>query len=176
LRGRRFRHGYACVNFGRPISMRAWVQATGIDFRRLTDEERRPAVAAVGRHLMEAIGEIVPVLPVPLVATVLLRDPERAWSALELKAAVQALMDVVEAHGGRVYVPRADRDYAIEVGLRMLTLRRLLVEGEDGLFRAEATDLPVLRYYANSIAHVVEAALAAPDAVPAASRSVATVA
>jgi len=161
LRGRRFRHGYACVNFGRPISMRDWVRKTGIDFRRLSDAERRPAIASVGRDLMRAIGRIVPVLPVPLVATVLLHDPARTMSALELKAAVQALMDATEARGGRVYVPRADRDYAIEVGLRMLILRRLVSE-EEGLYRVPPEELPVLRYYANSIAHLLDDAAPAP--------------
>ena len=147
--GRRYRHGYACVNFGDPLSMRA----QGVDFRRLGDDERRAAVAAVGALLMARIGAIVPVLPVPLVASVLLRDPAKALGELELKSEVQALMARVETGGGRVYVPRADRDYAVSVGLRMLTLRGLVVE-RDGLFSADPGELTLLRYYANSIAHV----------------------
>jgi glycerol-3-phosphate O-acyltransferase len=67
---------------------------------------------------------------------------------------VQALMDGVEAAGGHVYVPRTDRDYALTVGLRMLTLRGF-VEERDGLFRAHPGELTILRYYANSIAHLV---------------------
>jgi glycerol-3-phosphate O-acyltransferase len=155
LLGRRYRYGYACVNFGSPVSMRAHVRERGLDFRTLDDAARRAAVAEIGRLLMERIGAIVPVLPVPLVATVLLRDPQRALSELELKAEVQALMDRVEVAGSHVYVPRADRDYALDVGLRMLTLRRL-VDQRDGLLRARAEELPVLRYYANSIAHLIE--------------------
>lgn len=152
LLGRRYRYGYACVNFGAPVSMRVWVREHGIDFRGLDDASRRAPVAAVGRHLMARIGAIVPALPVPLVATVLLRDPRRAWSELELKAAVQELMARVEAGGAHVYVPRSDRDYAIDVGLRMLTLRHLLLE-DDGLFQPNPAELTVLAYYANSIAH-----------------------
>jgi glycerol-3-phosphate O-acyltransferase len=151
--GRRYRHGYACVNFGSPVSMRGWVREHGIDFRAL-DGARRDAVAAVGALLMARIGAIVPVLPVPLVASVLLRDPARALGELELKSEVQALMAGVEATGGRVYVPRADRDYAVSVGLRMLTLRGLVVE-RDGLFVADPDELTLLRYYAGSIAHLV---------------------
>jgi glycerol-3-phosphate O-acyltransferase len=166
LRGRRFRHGYACVNFGSPVSMRAWVRARGVDFRALGDAERRPQVAAAGRMLMEAIGRIVPALPVPLVATVFLREPQRAWSELELKAAVQALMTEVETAGGHVYVPRADRDYAIGVGLRMLTLRHLVTES-DGLYRIVPQDAIVLRYYANSVAHFFEEAPVAQAAAEA---------
>jgi glycerol-3-phosphate O-acyltransferase len=151
--GRRYRHGYACVNFGAPVSMRAWVREHGVDFRSLGETERRAAVAAVGAMLMVRIGAIVPVLPVPLVASVLLRDPLRPLAELELKSAVQELMARVEAAGGRVYLPRADRDYAVGVGLRMLKLRGLVVE-HDGLFVADPDELTLLAYYANSIGHV----------------------
>ena len=134
--------------------MRAYAREHGVDFRSLGEEERRAAVAAVGARLMARIGAIVPVLPVPLVASVLLRDPARPLAELELKSEVHALMARVEAAGGRVYVPRADRDYAVSVGLRMLTLRGLVGE-RDGLFVADPDELTLLRYYANSIAHVV---------------------
>nr|WP_259372752.1 1-acyl-sn-glycerol-3-phosphate acyltransferase [Schlegelella koreensis] len=161
--GRRFRHGYACVNFGAPLSMRAWVARQRVDFRALDDAARRPAVAAVGRALMDRIGEVVPVLPVPLVASVLLRDPSGGLSELELKAAVNALIEDIEAAGGHVYVPRQDRDYAITVGIRMLTLRHLVSESE-GLFRAVPGELATLAYYANSIAQFTGAARA--EALP----------
>jgi glycerol-3-phosphate O-acyltransferase len=153
LMGRRFRFGYACVNFGKPVSMRGHVERTGVDFRVLSDAARRDRVAEVGTLLMNHIGHIVPVLPVPLVAAVLMRDPQRALTELELKSAVNELMQQVEARGAHVYVPRTDRDYALTVGLRILTLRRLVIE-RDGLFAPNPRELPVLAYYANSIAHL----------------------
>jgi glycerol-3-phosphate O-acyltransferase len=153
VQGRSFRNGYACVNFGRPVSMRAHARMHGLDFPRLGDAARRIAIDRLGAELMRAIGAIVPVLPVPLVATVLLREPGVAVSELELKSAVHGLIATLEAHGTPVYLPRADRDYAINVGIRMLLLRRMLRE-EGGLFRANPAELPVLRYYANSIAHL----------------------
>jgi glycerol-3-phosphate O-acyltransferase len=93
------------------------------------------------------------VLPVPLVASVMLREPQRALSELELKVAVNGLIEQVEARGAHVYVPRTDRDYALTVGLRMLTLRHLVLE-EGGLYRINPGELAVLNYYANSIAHL----------------------
>ncbi len=62
-------------------------------------------------------------------------------------------MQDVESAGAHVYVPRGDRDYAIDVGLRMLTLRHLVLE-EEGLLRANPGELRVLAYYANSIGHL----------------------
>lgn len=153
LLGRRHRHGYACVNFGRPLSMREYVRQHQLDMRTLDDAARRPVVAALGQELMQQIGQVIPALPVPLVATVLLREPTRSWSELELKSAVQALMQDIEQRGAHVYLPRSDRDYAITVGLRMLMIRHLVHE-QDGLYAPDPQELPVLRYYANSIAHL----------------------
>ena len=158
--GRRHRHGYACVNFGSPQSMRDYTQRHRIDFRSLDEASRRDAVAVLGRTLMDRIGDVVPVLPVPLVATVLLRAPERALSELELKAAVHRLIEGIESTGAHVYVPREDRDYALTVGIRMLTMRHL-VRMTDGLYRTEPGELDALAYYANSIAHLCARADAA---------------
>lgn len=154
LRSEWHRFGYACVNFGAPVSMRQYCASRGLDFRRLSGEERKRATAALGRELMAAVGRVVPVVPVALIASIFVQHPQRALSQLELKAEVQALLEHLEAAGAHVYVPRRDFDYALSVGLRMLTLRRL-VEEKDGLFTARPGELPLLGYYANSIAHLV---------------------
>jgi glycerol-3-phosphate O-acyltransferase len=156
VRSRWHRFGYACVNFGTPVSMRAWCAEQGVDFRRLDRDDRQESVAELGASLMAEVGRVIPVLPVSLVATVFIRDPKAQLSELEIKGCVADLVDEVEAGGGRVYVPRRDMDYAVTVGLRMLTMRHLVLEA-DGLFAANPRELPVLRYYANSIAHLLPA-------------------
>jgi glycerol-3-phosphate O-acyltransferase len=153
LRSQWFRFGYACVNFGAPVSMRAYCRSRNLDFHRLSGEERKREMAALGAHLMDAVGRIVPVLPVPLIATVFTRHGDKAISELELKAEVGHLVEALRRRGAHVYVPRRDFDYAVNVGLRMLRLRRLIGE-RDGLYYANAAELPLLRYYANSIAHL----------------------
>jgi glycerol-3-phosphate O-acyltransferase len=149
------RFGYACVNFGSPISMRAYCAGRGLDFQRLSGEDRRRETAALGAHLMRAVGAVVPVVPVPLIATVFVGNPERRMSSLEIKAEVERLLERLERAGARVYVPRRDFDYAITVGLRMLLMRHL-VDEDEGLYAARPEDMPLLRYYANSIAHLLE--------------------
>jgi glycerol-3-phosphate O-acyltransferase len=148
LRSEWHRFGYACVNFGTPISMRRH----DVDFQRLSGEERRLAVARLGRTLMDAVGRVVPVVPVALIAHIFLA--RRSLTALDLKAETGRLLQRLE--GAHVYVPRRDLDYALTVGLRMLTLRRL-VEEREGVFSAREEELPLLRYYANSIAHLLQA-------------------
>jgi glycerol-3-phosphate O-acyltransferase len=150
------RFGYACVNFGTPVSMRAWCAERGIDFQKLGGDARRRAIAGLGAELMAAVGRNVPVLPVPLIATVFVQQRDRPISELELKAEVKQLVERLEAAGAHIYVPRQDLDYAVTVGLRALTLRRLLAV-DDGLYQALPGELPLIRYYANSIAHFLVA-------------------
>ncbi len=106
--------------------MREWVAERSIDFRRLSEDERHQEVERVGRAVMAAVARIVPVLPVSLVASVFARDPGAGLSELELKSEVYELIRRLEAVGAHIYVPRGDLDYAVGVGLRMLTLRRIV--------------------------------------------------
>ncbi len=153
VRRRWYRFGYACVNFAAPVSMRAYTQDRGIDFRTLEGGARRRAVERLGAELLEAIAAAIPVLPVSLVAAAFLRNPQ-PLDMLELKAEAQALIDLLERRGAYVHIPRADRDYAVAVGLRMLTLRHLVTES-GGLYRAADGEDGMLRYYANAIAHFI---------------------
>jgi len=157
LRGRWFRFGYACVNFGPPVSARNWLaknaHAAGGDLRPLDKDARFAVIERLARDVMGEVARLVPVLPVSLVATVL-GEADRPLEELEIKARAQALMEHLEAKGAKLYVPRGDRDYAIAVGLRMLRLRHLVEESAEGLYALREAERPVLAYYANSIAHL----------------------
>ena len=152
-RNRWHRFGYACVNFGSPVSLADYARRTGVDFRSLAKEEHSRRLEEFARELMAAVARVIPVVPVSLVATLFVREPEKSWSELELKARVLESIEDLERRGAHVYVPRGDQDYAITVGLRMLTLRHL-VEETEGLYRAVPAELPLLRYYASSIEHL----------------------
>ena len=155
LRRRWFRFGYACVNFGSPVSMRAYARRHDIDFRAMDPAARFDAVERLGGELLDAVASAIPVVPVPLVATVFARRPERAMSELEIKAQVHSLVEELQRHGAYVHIPRGDRDYEVAVGLRMLTLRHF-VEESDGIYRANEHAWDMLRYYANSIEHFLQ--------------------
>ncbi|OED43084.1 hypothetical protein AB833_04635 [Chromatiales bacterium (ex Bugula neritina AB1)] len=149
ISGKRYRNGYACVNFGKPVFLKQWLEthhASGT--APLTD------VSALADDLMHRIGQIIPILPVAVVATIVSRNPQKAFSELELKAKAFELLTLLENAGYRAYIPRGDRDYGVSVGIRMLTLRYVLIEAQ-GLLSINSKELPLLNYYANSIAHLV---------------------
>jgi glycerol-3-phosphate O-acyltransferase len=154
LRGRWYRYGYACVSFGRPLSLRDYLRDRALDLRSLAAEPRFVEIERLGQRLMQEVGRVVPALPVSLVATAILHAGERGLSSFELKGAVFDLIQNLSAAGAHVHIPRQDQEYAVEVGLRMLILRRL-VEQQDGVYRANPAERAVLAYYANAIAHLV---------------------
>ncbi len=159
LRGRWYRFGYACVSFGTPLSLRQYVKERGIDFRVLDQAARFAEIERLANVLMAKVGAVVPALPAAMVATALL-DAGVPLSMLELKSRVLDFVQRLAAGGAHVHIPRGDQDYAIEVGLRMLRLRHLVAE-VDGLYRIEPGETELLRYYANSIAHLLAAPVAA---------------
>jgi glycerol-3-phosphate O-acyltransferase len=154
LRGRWHRYGYACVSFGNPMSLRGYLGERGVDLRALGPEQRFAEIERLGNRLMHEVGRVVPALPVSLVATAILAHGERGLSSLEIKGAVFDLMELLRAQGGHVHIPRQDQEYAVEVGLRMLLMRHLVVL-EHGVYRANAEEEALLRFYANAIAHLL---------------------
>jgi len=155
MRGEWHRFGYTCVSFGEPVSLRQHVTEAGIDFRLLSPDARYAETERLGNRLMQAVGRAVPALPVSLVSAAMLQAGDASLSLLDIKQRVSALIDKLERSGSYVHIPRTDRDYAISVGLRMLTLRRLVLE-EEGNFRIDPSNTILLRYYANAIAHLLD--------------------
>ncbi|MEX0954883.1 MAG: 1-acyl-sn-glycerol-3-phosphate acyltransferase [Rhizobiaceae bacterium] len=154
--GRLYRFGYACVSFGKPVSLAAWQKRRKVDFGTSDRERLFAGVQKLGDDLVEAIGAIVPALPVALASHVFLESGERWMSEFELKSAVFGLIKRLEADGAHVHIPRSDRDYAVSAGLRMLTLRHMVVVNDEWLYRANPDEKLLLSYYANSIAHLLK--------------------
>lgn len=137
MTGRFHRFGYAAVSFGRPISLRAAPQyAADAD--------------ALAAEIMKRISDVVPVLPVPLVSYLLLKNGplDRAGVERAFSAATQKLDPRI------VHMPRNNRDYAVEFGLRALSKRKLIVE-RDGVFSVVPSEVETVRFYANSIRHLL---------------------
>jgi glycerol-3-phosphate O-acyltransferase len=155
LRRKWYRFGYACANFGTPISLRSYLIEHAWNPSRLDQAARAPHVQTLATHLLLAVGRIVPVLPVSVIAKIFVDSPERTFTEAEIKAAATDLQNRFQSLGAHVYVPRDDAEYSVLVGLRMLTLRRLVLE-ENGQLRINTEDnsARVLQYYANAIAHL----------------------
>lgn len=179
-RGRFHRFGYACVNFGVPISLTQYVGTLGKDFRRMGEEEYHAEVEKLGTVLMGEIARAVPVTPVALVAhaffaakgprvavTGQIQAPESPTAAMsdllaeaegpsvptsELLAAADRRLAELRRRRVTVALPRTTTEDFVAFGLRCLRLRHVIHES-DGTLAVATADLPLLHYHANSIAH-----------------------
>ncbi len=146
------RFGYACVNFGNPISVRKYCQDKTLDFSKLERSARFLEVESLADRLMDAINQVLPALPVSLVATVMLESGQKGMRAFEIEAKVNRLIADLQEDGANVYVSPLKRVESILNALNMLVLRRLVRESQ-GIYRIIPEEVDVLSYYANAIAH-----------------------
>ncbi len=150
LRWRRF--GYASVNFGQPISVKEYCEKNQVEFD-LDDSTRRfEQVKQLADTLMQNIADVIPILPVALLAEVLL-ETKLIWkSELELKSRAMLKMDQLKARGAPINVTASATEGVLTNALDMLIGRRL-VEVQKKLIRPKADAELLLEYYANSIRH-----------------------
>lgn len=137
--GRYHRFGYAAVSFGHPVSLRTFV----------TDQQEDVTVP-LARMLIREIGAIVPILPVPLVAWLIAKNGPLSRAKIETGFS-RVLKDHPAIH---MHLPRHNRDYAVEVGIRHLVERGIL-RHRDGQYAVDPDQVDLLRYYANSIRHLM---------------------
>ncbi len=155
LAGKWHRFGYACVSFGAPVSLRAALSKRKIeDPSRLSPARRAALTEAFAGQLMTAVGDVVPVLPVSVVASVLRQAGVEGLDLLSIKTRAGLLMQSLIEQGAHVHIPRADRDYAVDAGLRMLVLRHVVQESENGTFHITPGEERLVSYYANAIMHL----------------------
>jgi len=146
------RFGYAYVNFGNPVSVRQYCEDKSIDFAKLERSARFLEVEKLAGRLMDGIKQVVPALPVSLVATVMLESGQKEMRAFEVQAQVNRLIADLQEDGAHVYVSPRKRVESVLNALNMFVLRRLVQESQ-GIYRAVPAEMDVLSYYANAIAH-----------------------
>ena len=139
LTGRYHRFGYAAVSFGCPLSLREFSNGRTGDLTQPLAEE-----------LMAQIAAIIPILPVPAVCWLLLRNGPMTRAEIE-QGMGRMITDLPQAH---IHVPRDDQGYAAEVGLRNLIERDMLIL-KDGLYAVNPENAELVDYYANSIRHLM---------------------
>lgn len=150
LRWRRF--GYASVNFGPPVSVKAYCEAHQVVFTNTDSKERFNQVKNLADSLMKEIGDVVPILPVALISEVLLEKKKIWQSELDVKAQVSAKIDALQAKGAPINIASNAIEGVITNALNMLIGRRL-VDVEENLIRTKPEAETLLEYYANSIQH-----------------------
>ncbi len=147
------RFGYAAVNFGTPVSAAAYSREHGVVFSRLPRPERFPEIDRLCRHLMRHVADVVPVLPVSVVAGVFLENEGKALDLKTIEALADEYIQRLRQQGAPVTdAPKSSRAHTILTAVETLHIRRLVTEA-DGRFRTDPGQIDILLYYANALGH-----------------------
>ncbi|MBW1896577.1 MAG: hypothetical protein JRI47_05925 [Deltaproteobacteria bacterium] len=119
---------------------------------RIDRDKRFSLVKELCEQLMVSIENVIPLLPISLVASVFVQAPKGGVSEFEVKARVHRLMEELEAQGAPVHVPTRGAELSVTQAFNMLKLRRMIIE-RDGLFSAPPESIDILAYYANAMDH-----------------------
>ncbi|MGR9093205.1 MAG: 1-acyl-sn-glycerol-3-phosphate acyltransferase [Gammaproteobacteria bacterium] len=149
---RRDRFGYASVNFGHVVSAKQFARSRAINFATLDKAQRFEQTAELASLLMNGVGFVTPILPVPLIAQVFQRAGKPALSELQIIAAVHRLIDDLIAAGA----PLSPADIPAKTTVvKALTLLQHygMVDSADGMWRTVPQASDRLAYYGASISH-----------------------
>ncbi len=148
------RYGYASVNFGIPVSMKDYCQKHGIEFNHLDKEARIEKVQTLADELMDALRYVVPILPVPVIATVMLQTGADSLTSLEIFSECNETIERMIKNGAPMKLGEKPRQRTLANTLQMLVEREmLLVEGDN--YRLNPDKRKLLAYYARSVEHWV---------------------
>ncbi|HEY7684469.1 MAG TPA: 1-acyl-sn-glycerol-3-phosphate acyltransferase [Gemmatimonadales bacterium] len=154
LTGRLKRYGRAAVTFGTPLSLRHWLTSVPADMLTWPKESRLPQLEKLAKEMVERIGAIIPVTPVPLAAAALLSFEQTVVGRDALLERMDELRDRLRDVNAKVVRGDARIEDIWDRAWRMLRLRRLVVADGASLVILPR-GRPLLEYYANSIAHLV---------------------
>lgn len=147
------RYGYACVNFGTPLSVKAYCREQGVVFSELPRAERFPEIEKLCQRLMSAIAGVIPLLPLSLIATIFLEANDMGMDILEIEKRSNQLINKLQERGAPILeTSRSTRAHAVADALDLMMLRGL-VKSSGGQFSAVPQEEAMLRYYANAIGH-----------------------
>ncbi|MDE2882630.1 MAG: 1-acyl-sn-glycerol-3-phosphate acyltransferase [Acidobacteriota bacterium] len=146
--------GHATLSVGAPVSLREWLRSRDFDPRAVDREERFAEVGVLADDLMRRIADIMPVLPVPLMATVIRDRGDQGVTKTEARVAAFEILETLAARPGEPDIPRDDWEPAVELGVQLLIQRRM-VKADKGRLRILEPRRHFVDYYANSIGHLV---------------------
>ena len=150
---RKWKHfGYACVNFGPSISAKKYCHEKGFNFKKLDQSLRFKEIETFCDTLMNSIQNIIPALPVSLVATIFIENSNQPMSLFDVKAKVHRVIEEVKKKGGPIYLSKRSNEQSITDAIETLKLRKIIVES-NGQFTTDPYSLDILSYYANAISH-----------------------
>jgi glycerol-3-phosphate O-acyltransferase len=162
------RYGRAAVVVGTPIPLAPWF-ASHADLFALEKPERLAQVQELCDRLLEQVGRLIPVTPVPLVCAAFQSFDSEFVPRDKLFERIDEMRSALGGLNARVLSGDNGAEEVFIRAWRMLRMRRVVAEEGRG-YLVLPRGRPLISYYANSVAHLLGPfvrAVQARDALPA---------
>lgn len=153
------RYGRAAVVIGEPIPLGPWLARQHRETGGLFDIERPlrlERVQSVADSLLARIGQLIPVTPVTLACAAIQSFDGDFIPHHQLMERMRDMRHVLHELNSRVVHHEGTVEEIFDRAWRMLKMRRMLVRSGEGYVVLPA-NRPLVRYYANSISHLLGA-------------------
>lgn len=145
------RFGYACVNFGEPISTRAYTKQHLTIFKDLPRAKRFPEIKKLCTTLMDRISDVVPIVPVSLISQIFIDNLDKPLTISDIERKSSSILAKIKVNGAPVIeTAHSTRKHAISDTISLMLLRGMVRE-EDGIFTCNESEIHLLKYYANAL-------------------------
>ena len=145
--------GYACANFGRPVSFRHWLETNQIDWPTLDRAGRFEWLNRFGDELMAKVRELIPVPPVATLCWVLLQAGDKGLSKKQLLADFKSAFARAREKGAFVVLARSSARFSLTQALELTLLRNMVRYDTAGHYVINPEKKALVAYYAKSIEH-----------------------
>jgi len=148
--------GYACANFGRPVSFRGWLEDNHVDWPRLDRKQRFIWLNRFGEELMATVQTLIPATPVATLCRVMSKAPAQGLNQTALLARFKSAVAELRAHSAFVVLARSSEQFALQQALELTLLRGMIIYQADAIYRINPGKQALVNYYAKSIEHYFE--------------------
>ena len=162
------RYGRAAVVVGAPVPLEPWF-AENRELFSLPKPDRLARVQSLCDGLLERVGALIPVTPVPLVCAAIQSFDAEFIEKADLLERIDEMRGVLRALNAGVVRQDRTAEEVFDRGYRMLRMRRVIARTGTG-YLVLPRGRPLVSYYANSVAHLLGGftqAVRARDALPA---------
>lgn len=147
----RQKFGYACANFGNPISFTKWLQEQNIKWPELSRKQRFKWISKFGDELIENISAVVPATPVAILSRIWFSDTSQSFSHSELEIRFSAICKELKQNNCHLVLVRENEKETLSHALKFTLGRGLLIKDNQQQYKINPKMVGLAIYSGNSL-------------------------